>query len=375
MAAVICRAIIKPFEWCAKGCSAACDALSKCCDECSKCCGETFGPCCAEFAKCCNLQEFFSKPFSIMVAAAFFLTLLPSIVLFGFVGGNANTECVKAPNAGINLDVWCIVQGVSFILHFSMAYYVFKKFQVPQYPGESFYKRLCHLVCEDVVMAFYICFLIFSLVWAILGTAIDTEADRPPGCSQNDLNVMADVILVLTWTFFGVGMFAFIYAAIEGSINEGCCTRECGGEDSPCVLAGRCCCGDCCCPTQAEINARQAKQAMRDIEQGVPAVNPVQQDMNRQPNGVAYVPPARPAPVPVVYAQPVQATPVAYEGVPQQQQRQQERNGEPKTAGDQAVDAAMAVGGAAARLAGKGLRMGAKALFGSGNSKPKNQKK
>jgi hypothetical protein len=378
MAAVICRTILKPFEWCAKGCNACCNALGECCEECSKCCGETFGPCCAELAKCCNLQEFFAKPFSTLVAAALFLTLLPSFVLFGFVGANARPECAVAESAGINLDVWCIVQGVTFILHFMMAYYVFKKFQVPQYPGESFYKRLCHLVCEDVVMAFYICFLIFALVWAILGSGIDMEADAAAkGCRENELNVMADVILTLTWVFFGVGFFAFIYAAVEGSINDGCCTRECGGEKSPCVMAGRCCCGDTCCPTQAEMNARQAMQAQRDMENGVAARNPVQQDMNRQPN-VAYAPPSRPAPVPVVYAQPVQATPVAYQTAPaqpHQQQRQQQQQGEPKTAGDQAVGAAVAVGGAAARLAGKGFKMGAKALFGSGKSKKNTGKK
>ncbi len=229
MAAVICRTILKPFELCAKGCGAACEAFGKCCNECSKCCSETFGPCCAEIAKCCNLQDFFSKPFSTLLASALFLTLLPSFVLFGFVGANEKPECSMAPDAGINLDIWCIVQGIVFILHFLMSYYVFKKFQTPQYPGESFYKRLCHLVCEDVVMAFYICFLIFSLVWAVLGISIDAEADRNSGCRENSLNVMADVILTLTWIFFGIGFFAFIYAAIEGSINDGCLTRECGG--------------------------------------------------------------------------------------------------------------------------------------------------
>ena len=55
--------------------------------------------------------------------------------------------------------------------------------------------------------------------------------------------------------------------------------------------------------------------------------------------------------------------------------RQQQQQGEPKSTGEQAVDAAAAVGGAAARLAGKGFKMGAKALFGSGKSKKGTGKK
>ena len=42
---------------------------------------------------------------------------------------------------------------------------------------------------------------------------------------------------------------------------------------------------------------------------------------------------------------------------------------------EKAVDAAVAVGGAAARLAGKGFKMGAKALFGTGKSKKNTGKK
>jgi hypothetical protein len=322
------------------------------------------------FDGCCEqIGLFLAKPFSSLVVLTFLITFAPAIALFVLLG-SATAECTAVKD-GIDLQTWAIVQGCVCIFHFLMAIYIFRKVQVPQNAGDSFYKKLCHLVCEDVCMAFYICFLIFSLVWAILGSNGANTATTGD-CSKNEFNIMIQVILTCTWAFYILGVFAFAYSALQGSIDDGACTDNCG---YPCVWCGRLCCGDACCPTPEERAAKEALRRQRDLERGVPMRNPQQQTMNRGPEPVPQTyeaPPSRPAPVPVVYAQTAQPVPVI-QAVPIDAQGRPLQQGQPKEddPGKQAVEAASALAGAGARLAGAGLRMGANALFGKSKKNPK----
>ena len=84
MAAVICRAIAKPFELCGKACAKSCEACGKCCNEMEKECTKCCGPCCAEINKCCGgfcdyMSQFLDKPFSSLVIFTFLAFLIVKI--------------------------------------------------------------------------------------------------------------------------------------------------------------------------------------------------------------------------------------------------------------------------------------------------------
>jgi hypothetical protein len=373
MAAVICRAIAKPFELCGKACAKSCEACGQCCDamekECTKCCG----PCCAEINKCCGgfcdyMSNFLEKPFSSLVIFTFLAAFAPAFCLFGFMTDCTSVECQKCQvnvRGGPSLFVFGIVQAIVFLIHFVMAIYIMRKFDKPmKHYGDTFYQRLCHLVCEDVAMALYICILIFAFVWNILGM---TWRNSASACGEFGFSVMVEVSITLTWIFFVFGGMAFAFAACQGSIDEGACTHNCA---YPCVACGRLCCGSACCPTDDEIRMRKdrqiAAQQQREMEQGVPN----QQDMSRNPahvnNTSSYSqPPQRqaPTPVPVAVAQPIyqnqqQQQPVIYmqnNNASQQQQQQKQ-----KDPGEELVDNAVAAGTAVAKGIGRGLMSGFK---------------
>merc|ERR1719258_661107 len=82
-------------------------------------------------------------------------------------------------------------------------------------------------------------------------------------CADHTYSVMVEVSITLSWIFFFFGGIAFAFAALQGSIDEGACTHNCGG---PCVFCGRLCCGAACCPTDEEIAMRKQQQLQRDRE-------------------------------------------------------------------------------------------------------------
>ena len=370
MAAVICRAICKPFELCGKACTSCCEGCGKCCDEMEKECTKCCGPCCAElnkcFGGCCEyMSHFLEKPFSSLVIFTFLAAFAPAVCLFAFLGdcsSDACSKCQENTQGGPSMIVFGIVQAVLFLIHFFMAIYIMRKFDKPMgHYGDTFYQRLCHLVCEDVGMALYICVLIFAFIWNILGM---TWRNTSTSCSEFTYSVMVEVSITLSWIFFFFGGIAFMFAALQGSIDEGACTHNCG---YPCVACGRMCCGSTCCPTDEEIDLRKQQQLQRSqqqqsrMEQG----GPQQQNMSRNPayinnsNAGFHEPPRKPAPIPTAVAQPVyQQQPVVYAQQPNQAQANQSSQAKQKDPGEELVDSAVAAGSAVARGIGRGLMSG-----------------
>ena len=381
MAAVICRAIAKPFELCGKACAKSCEACGKCCNEMEKECTKCCGPCCAEINKCCGgfcdyMSQFLDKPFSSLVIFTFLAAFAPAFCLFGFMADCSTAECQKCQEntgGGPDLFVFGIVQAILFLIHFFMAIYIMRKFDKPMtHYGDTFYQRLCHLVCEDVAMALYICILIFAFIWNILGM---TWRNATSTCADHTYSVMVEVSITLSWIFFFFGGIAFAFAALQGSIDEGACTHNCGG---PCVFCGRLCCGTACCPTDEEIAMRKQQQLQRDRERQAQMDQqggPQQQNMNRNPGYVAgyQQPPQRQAPsftkpMPTAVAQPVyqqQQQPVYVQTnnqSPNRPPRNQQQQGQPKKqekdAGEELVDNAVEAGTAIAKGIGRGLMSG-----------------
>ena len=100
MAAVICRAICKPFELCGKACTSCCEGCGKCCDEMEKECTKCCGPCCAElnkcFGGCCEyMSHFLEKPFSSLVIFTFLAAFAPAVCLFAFLGDCSSDNLFK----------------------------------------------------------------------------------------------------------------------------------------------------------------------------------------------------------------------------------------------------------------------------------------
>ena len=105
-------------------------------------------------------------------------------------------------------------------------------------------------------------------------------------CADHTYSVMVEVSITLSWIFFSLRN-RFAFAALQGSIDEGACTHNCGG---PCVFCGCLCCGAACCPTDEEIAMRKQQQLQRDRERQAQMDQqggPQQHNMNRNPGYVA----------------------------------------------------------------------------------------
>ena len=149
------------------------------------------------------------------------------------------------------------------------------------------------LLCEDVVVALYICVLLFKFIWLIMGSVWSADATLLP--CPNGFSTMIDCMSIFGYVFFGVGAALILWHWIRYS---------------PCCLA--------CFPeeSQEQQQARQLRLqnkrlARRNRRNGNNQRQPAVQNMNRQQApGPAY----QQAPVyhsnqmPVATAQPVQGT-------------------------------------------------------------------
>lgn len=168
------------------------------------------------------------------------------------------------PNAGsiattvlTRLFVWFLSVCLTVCLFFCRLAYDFNN---PK--DRNYSSRMQRLLCEDVVVALYICILIFKFVWLIMGSVWSSDATLVP--CPNGFSTMIDCMTIFGYVFFGVGAALIMWHMMRYS---------------PCCLA--------CFPeeSQQDQQARQRSlQKKRLARQNRRNGNhqPVVQNMNRQ---------------------------------------------------------------------------------------------
>jgi hypothetical protein len=141
---------------------------------------------------------FCDRPFAVTLSLVFLFLCAPALALLGLAAG-ASSECP----AGSMAPTWAFVFGGVCLVSFGVAVYVFCKFNEPydlnNPKDRSYAARMGRLMCEDPVIALYICVLIFKFVWLIMGVAWS-----PTGCPSGFVT-MYHLMEIFGAIFFGCG--------------------------------------------------------------------------------------------------------------------------------------------------------------------------
>ena len=226
---------------------------------------------------------FCDRPFAVTLSLVFVFLCAPALALLGLASGAA-AECP----AGSMAPTWAFVFGGVCLVSFGVAVYVFCKFNEPydldNPKDRSYSARMGRLMCEDPVIAIYICVLIFKFIWLIMGVVWS-----PFGCPQG-FTTMYSLMEIFGWVFFA-----------------------CGGVYIMAQL-----CWVTCCPEAANRSAQRVGQRQQARGQRTAAY---QSAPTRASGGVVVrVPQQQPIQVvqhqiPVAQAQPVYAQPAAPQAV------------------------------------------------------------
>ncbi len=321
MAATLCKWIfVKP-----------CEAIGDCCEGMFKCC--------ADMCACCTpcwemVATFCDRPFAATLTLVFLGVFAPAAALMA-LAGMASGSC-DTGQAG----TWALVFGAVCLVTFGVAVYVFCRFNEPYDLGNpkdsSYTRRLGRLLCEDPVIALYICVLIFKFVWLCLGGGM---ANTVGADCDDGFKTMLTVMQIFGWVFFGLGG-AFVFCQL---------------------------CYVTVCPDHANKSAAAALERQQRAGRGRGGSRQAQQPRQQNPTHYQAAHTSVPVTVPVAHAQPVYAQP-AYN---QQQAPQVVVHAPARTAGatgagkQQAEPTAGQQAAAAATMAAGAAATGAKALFGA----------
>ena len=228
---------------------------------------------------------FCDRPFAATLTLVFCLICAPAFVMIGLTA-TSSSECP----AGSMAPTWSFVFAGLCLVSFGVALCVFCKFNQPydlNNPKDRNYAaRMGRLMCEDSVIALYICVLIFKFVWLILGSGPWSAQ----GCPQS-FRTMFSLMGVFGWVFFGCGGM-YITAQLFWVT---------------------------CCPEAANRSAQRVGQ--RQQARGNARSNQYRGAPTQQQSNVVRVPNAQNQPiqvvqhVPVAQAQPVYAQPAAPQAV------------------------------------------------------------
>ena len=207
----------------------------------------------------------------------FLFLCAPALALLGLAAG-ASSECPADSMA----PTWAFVFGGVCLISFAVAVYVFCKFNEPydlnNPKDRSYSARMGRLMCEDPIIALYICVLLFKFVWLIMGVTWSTAGC--PGSFVTMYNLME---------VFGVIFFA------------------CGGMYISAQLCWVTCCPEAANRSAQRVGQRQQARGQRTAAyQGAPTgVMRVPQQQRQQPIQVVQ------HQIPVAQAQPVYHQPQA----------------------------------------------------------------
>lgn len=262
-----------------------CEAIGRCCESACKCVSDT----CSSVCSCCDplWQEcivFCDRPFAATLTLVFCLICAPALVLLG-LAATSGGECP----AGSMAPTWAFVFAALCLVTFGVALYVFCKFNAPydlNNPKDRNYAaRMGRLLCEDSVIALYICVLIFKFVWLVLGSGPWSSQ----GCPDSFRTIYV-LMGVFGWVFFG-----------------------CGGMYIVAQLLWVTCCPEAANRSAMRVGQRQQTRGSRSNHyRGAPT---------QQQGNVVRVPAPKNQPiqvvqhVPIAQAQPVYAEPAAPQAV------------------------------------------------------------
>jgi len=200
MAALICKSICYPCEYCGRCINRSCELCSKGCGECCDRCGKVC-------SKPCELiGAFLSKPFSGSVIMSFALNAAPFFLglVYG-LGGVFAGECSS-------LSLWLVVQMLVSAVHFAMSIYLFnvmqKPFNADDPTDRTLNARVQQMLCYDPWFAVYIILAIFQIVWLIMGSIWESgDVGEKKECDAYSPVVIVSLVLAWVYVCFGVLFF------------------------------------------------------------------------------------------------------------------------------------------------------------------------
>ena len=119
------------------------------------------------------------------------------------VGGPEPDGCVYGM-----MPMWGLVFALICFIDFGIAIYIFCKFNEPydfnNPKDKSYTTRMQRLLCEDCVVALYICVLLFKFIWLIMGSVWDSPHSALSAC-PNGFSTMISCMQIFGYLFFGIG--------------------------------------------------------------------------------------------------------------------------------------------------------------------------
>jgi len=232
------------MHYCCKGISNCCDAIGSCCDSCCKTCCDGCNATCEGCAEC--IGQCFNRPFSFCLFISFFVCFAPIGLGIAGLSGASSISCSEPIKAHF------IVIMVINLLNWLFLGYLCYRYGVPYKQGGdpsrqemNVLQRTQNLILYDFVVCFFIFFLIFEIVWLIIGGVWDNSEPSNSPCSLTDagksLLSFHRASLVILWIYLAVGAFVFIMTIIIYACDEGSCTMH-----DTCRFTWLCCtCGLC----------------------------------------------------------------------------------------------------------------------------------
>jgi len=119
-----------------------------------------------------------------------------------------------------------LLQTLNILVDTAMVIYIYYRFGATY--GESgnekngdlnVCQKIVHFFCFDVVTLIYIIFLIWHIIWTLIGTRwMNSETAQ---CKDLLAVVFINIVLFLTWLFFLIAMFAGAFIFIHMALEEG----------------------------------------------------------------------------------------------------------------------------------------------------------
>eukprot|EP01016_Furgasonia_blochmanni_P056580 TRINITY_DN9674_c0_g1_i10.p1 TRINITY_DN9674_c0_g1~~TRINITY_DN9674_c0_g1_i10.p1 ORF type:complete len:301 (-),score=18.27 TRINITY_DN9674_c0_g1_i10:95-997(-) len=219
----ICKMLV-----CCKGCEKCIDS---CCSGCCKCLNET----CGGLFEC--IGNTFQRPFSFCAFIAFLILFIPGGVGIAIaVSSGYDTSICNNPNH-IGLIVQCIILFLNFVFCIYLCVKYGKaqaetqaNYNGPGEDGRSGGKDVCettkHLLLYDVGVCIYMVFILFAIVWTILGYIWNGGENSICKDKFSSVFALAEIARTLTWVFFIGGLIFGLLTLIILACEEGSCTVD-----------------------------------------------------------------------------------------------------------------------------------------------------